>query len=61
MLDFMATADNLGKPSGSDLKSGILTAPVLFAIKENPKILNLIGENKEESFLKVIILYILGK
>jgi all-trans-nonaprenyl-diphosphate synthase len=34
ILDFTSTTDTLGKPAGSDLKSGNLTAPVLFALKE---------------------------
>jgi all-trans-nonaprenyl-diphosphate synthase len=33
ILDF---TDALGKPAGSDLKSGNLTAPVLFAMEEKP-------------------------
>jgi all-trans-nonaprenyl-diphosphate synthase len=36
ILDFTSTADTLGKPVGSDLKSGNLTAPVLFALRERP-------------------------
>ncbi|WP_427159209.1 solanesyl diphosphate synthase [Aliinostoc sp. HNIBRCY26] len=36
ILDFTSTADTLGKPVGSDLKSGNLTAPVLFALAEKP-------------------------
>lgn len=36
ILDFTGTTDALGKPAGSDLKSGNLTAPVLFAIEEKP-------------------------
>ncbi|MGH1393498.1 MAG: solanesyl diphosphate synthase [Trichormus sp.] len=36
ILDFTSTADTLGKPVGSDLKSGNLTAPVLFALPEKP-------------------------
>lgn len=36
ILDFTSTTDTLGKPTGSDLKSGNLTAPVLFALKEKP-------------------------
>ncbi|MBW4554671.1 MAG: solanesyl diphosphate synthase [Trichormus sp. ATA11-4-KO1] len=36
ILDFTSTTDTLGKPAGSDLKSGNLTAPVLFALKEKP-------------------------
>jgi all-trans-nonaprenyl-diphosphate synthase len=36
ILDFTSTTDTLGKPVGSDLKSGNLTAPVLFALEEKP-------------------------
>ncbi|QSJ19706.1 solanesyl diphosphate synthase [Nostoc sp. UHCC 0702] len=36
ILDFTSTTDTLGKPAGSDLISGNLTAPVLFALREKP-------------------------
>ncbi|MEC4813332.1 MAG: solanesyl diphosphate synthase [Scytonema sp. PMC 1069.18] len=36
ILDFTSSTDTLGKPVGSDLKSGNLTAPVLFALEEKP-------------------------
>ncbi|MCX7593783.1 MAG: solanesyl diphosphate synthase [Fischerella sp.] len=36
ILDFTSSIDTLGKPAGSDLKSGNLTAPVLFALEEKP-------------------------
>ncbi len=36
ILDFTGSAELLGKPSGSDLKSGNLTAPVLYALEEKP-------------------------
>ncbi|BAZ04614.1 solanesyl diphosphate synthase [Calothrix sp. NIES-3974] len=36
ILDFTSSADTLGKPAGSDLRSGNLTAPVLFALEEKP-------------------------
>jgi all-trans-nonaprenyl-diphosphate synthase len=36
ILDFTSSTDTLGKPAGSDLKSGNLTAPVLFALAEKP-------------------------
>jgi len=35
ILDFTGSSEALGKPAGSDLKDGNLTAPVLFAIEEN--------------------------
>ncbi|MBR8838998.1 MAG: solanesyl diphosphate synthase [Stigonema ocellatum SAG 48.90 = DSM 106950] len=34
ILDFTSSTDTLGKPALSDLKSGNLTAPVLFAMEE---------------------------
>ncbi|MGC9526549.1 MAG: solanesyl diphosphate synthase [Limnospira sp.] len=36
ILDFTGSTETLGKPAGSDLKSGNLTAPTLFALKEQP-------------------------
>jgi all-trans-nonaprenyl-diphosphate synthase len=36
ILDFTGSVEALGKPAGSDLKSGNLTAPVLFALEEKP-------------------------
>lgn len=42
ILDFTSSTDTLGKPAGSDLKSGNLTAPVLFALEEKPYLETLI-------------------
>ncbi len=42
ILDFTSSTDTLGKPAGSDLKSGNLTAPVLYALEEKPRLLTLI-------------------
>jgi all-trans-nonaprenyl-diphosphate synthase len=36
ILDFTGSTEALGKPAGSDLKSGNLTAPVLFALEKEP-------------------------
>ncbi|HEY9844808.1 MAG TPA: solanesyl diphosphate synthase, partial [Candidatus Caenarcaniphilales bacterium] len=36
ILDFTGSSETLGKPVGSDLKSGNLTAPTLFALEEKP-------------------------
>ncbi|MBW4656164.1 MAG: solanesyl diphosphate synthase [Kaiparowitsia implicata GSE-PSE-MK54-09C] len=36
LLDFTSSMDALGKPAGSDLQSGNLTAPVLYALEEKP-------------------------
>jgi all-trans-nonaprenyl-diphosphate synthase len=42
ILDFTASEDALGKPAASDLKSGNLTAPALYALEEQPYIETLI-------------------
>ena len=36
ILDFTASTEVLGKPAGSDLASGNLTAPVIYALKQEP-------------------------
>ena len=38
LLDFTASEDSLGKPSGADLSLGLATAPVLFAAQEFPEL-----------------------
>lgn len=42
ILDFTASTEVLGKPAGSDLISGNLTIPVLYAMEENPYLIKLI-------------------
>jgi all-trans-nonaprenyl-diphosphate synthase len=42
ILDFTASSEVLGKPAGSDLSSGNLTAPVLYAMEEKPYLRQLI-------------------
>lgn len=42
ILDFTSSDEVLGKPAGSDLKSGNLTAPVLYAIEDKPLLAKLI-------------------
>ena len=48
ILDFTGSTDALGKPAGSDLSSGNLTAPVLFALEETPYLKVLIERQLEE-------------
>ena len=36
ILDFTSNDEQLGKPAASDLASGYLTAPALYALEENP-------------------------
>ena len=48
ILDFTGSAESLGKPAGSDLKSGNLTAPVLYAMEEQPYLKTLIEREFSE-------------
>lgn len=48
ILDFTSPTEVLGKPAGSDLASGNLTAPVLFAMEENPYLQVLIDREFSE-------------
>lgn len=34
MLDYVSTAENMGKPTATDLRLGLATAPVLYAAEE---------------------------
>jgi all-trans-nonaprenyl-diphosphate synthase len=49
ILDFTGSTNVLGKPSGSDLASGNLTAPVLYALEEKPKLASLIERQFSEA------------
>ncbi len=42
ILDFTGSDQQLGKPAASDLASGYLTAPVLYALEERPALARLI-------------------
>ena len=42
ILDFTGNDQQLGKPASSDLASGYLTAPALYALEENPNLAILI-------------------
>nr|YP_010988295.1 Prenyl transferase [Rhodochorton tenue]WOK79491.1 Prenyl transferase [Rhodochorton tenue] len=56
ILDITGSVQELGKPSGSDLKNGNLTAPILFAMIECPELQALIDNEFEgdEDILKAI-------
>lgn len=47
ILNFTGSREKLGKPAGNDLKNGILTAPVLFALEE-------FEENNDSTLKKLI-------
>jgi all-trans-nonaprenyl-diphosphate synthase len=56
ILDFTQTSEQLGKPAGSDLSKGNLTAPVLFALDKEPELRDLIDtEFTEEGSLEAAI------
>ncbi|WOH03062.1 hypothetical protein DCAR_0522453 [Daucus carota subsp. sativus] len=42
ILDFTQSAEQLGKPAGSDLSKGNLTAPVIFALEKVPRLRDII-------------------
>jgi len=42
ILDFTQTEEQLGKPQGQDLASGNLTAPTIFALRNNPELRSMI-------------------
>ncbi|WP_320667765.1 solanesyl diphosphate synthase [Prochlorococcus sp. MIT 1307] len=48
ILDFTGSDQQLGKPASSDLASGYLTAPALYALEENPKLDTLIQREFSE-------------
>lgn len=49
ILDFTQSTEQLGKPAGSDLAKGNLTAPVIFALDKEPKLRNIIDSEFCES------------
>ncbi len=48
ILDFTSPTEVLGKPAGSDLISGNITAPALFALEESPYLATLIQREFRE-------------
>lgn len=48
ILDFTQSAEQLGKPAGSDLVKGNLTAPVIFALEKEPKLRDIIESEFSE-------------
>lgn len=48
LLDFIVSADQLGKPAAADLKLGLATAPVLFAAEKFPELNDLIDRRFSE-------------
>lgn len=42
VLDFTSSSGELGKPNLNDIKSGVVTAPMLFAAEEHPELIEMI-------------------
>ena len=42
VLDFTSSSGELGKPNLNDIKSGVVTAPVLYAAEEHPELIDMI-------------------
>lgn len=52
ILDYTSSERASGKPVGNDLPRGILTLPVIYAMKENAKIRDILEKyNKDSSFI----------
>uniref|UniRef100_A0A1D1YDQ6 Solanesyl-diphosphate synthase 2, chloroplastic n=1 Tax=Anthurium amnicola TaxID=1678845 RepID=A0A1D1YDQ6_9ARAE len=49
ILDFTQSAKQLGKPTGTDLAKGNLTAPVIFALEKEQKLRDIINSEFSES------------
>ncbi|KZV29723.1 solanesyl diphosphate synthase 1 [Dorcoceras hygrometricum] len=49
ILDFTQSAEQLGKPAGSDLAKGNLTAPVIFALEKETKLRDIIESEFSET------------
>jgi len=47
ILDVVATDEELGKPSGNDLLTGVYTLPVILAVAEGDELRNLLGHPLE--------------
>lgn len=49
ILDFTSSTQTLGKPAASDLRSGNITAPALYAMEEQPQLATLIAREFAEA------------
>nr|YP_010170979.1 prenyl transferase [Chondria tumulosa]QSD57120.1 prenyl transferase [Chondria tumulosa] len=56
ILDIIGSTKILGKPAGSDIKNGNLTAPLIFALEEKPELKILINNefNNQDNINEVI-------
>ncbi|MEO1558701.1 MAG: polyprenyl synthetase family protein, partial [Cyanobacteria bacterium J06632_19] len=49
IFDFTSSTDTLGKPAGSDLEDGHITAPVIYALEEKPELKTLIKQKFKQA------------
>ncbi|KMZ74551.1 Solanesyl-diphosphate synthase 3, chloroplastic/mitochondrial [Zostera marina] len=61
VLDFTGTSLSLGKGSLSDIRQGIITAPILFAMEEFPQLDDIINKGFDDPSNVDIALHYLGK
>ncbi|XP_050209671.1 solanesyl diphosphate synthase 3, chloroplastic/mitochondrial [Mercurialis annua] len=61
VLDFTGTSASLGKGSLSDIRHGIVTAPILFAMEEFPQLRSLVEQGFDKPGNVEIALEYLGK
>ncbi|ESQ52063.1 hypothetical protein EUTSA_v10016708mg [Eutrema salsugineum] len=61
VLDFTGTSASLGKGSLSDIRHGIITAPILFAMEEFPQLRKVIDQLEDDPTNVEIALEYLGK
>ncbi|CAN1829736.1 Solanesyl diphosphate synthase 3, chloroplastic/mitochondrial [Linum perenne] len=61
VLDFTGTSASLGKGSLSDIRHGIVTAPILFAIEEFPQLRTIVDQGFEDPKNVNLALEYLGK
>lgn len=48
LLDLTSSGETLGKPAGNDIKEGNYTLPVIFALKNNSELKELLSENNND-------------
>jgi heptaprenyl diphosphate synthase len=46
LLDLVATKEQLGKPPGTDVRTGVYTLPLLYAVEKDRTVSDLLGEEK---------------
>ncbi|XP_020883166.1 solanesyl diphosphate synthase 3, chloroplastic/mitochondrial isoform X2 [Arabidopsis lyrata subsp. lyrata] len=61
ILDFTGTSASLGKGSLSDIRHGVITAPILFAIEEFPQLREVVDQVEKDPRNVDIALEYLGK